>query len=291
MNYSRHVSNSGYFICRCPHCGYQIQSLVDFTFHWKIHHDSVCSLCIGIYRIKYGMKEPDIQDFLFRSPSEILEFVKTEDEIEDGSSSGLNHHPEGEPLAKRPREELDSVFSSVNAYFNHPSIAFLPRAIDIMVTTLNPPVDTISTPRPRKKLWEKRFDRRNTREKVLRYTIRRLISTNKNYSIPLLLTRRGTGFKCFQQECRYGKSIRYTRKSTILLHNSRVHRRPRIQCDQCEAWFPYLYKAILHQRKYHPDPEAVATTYTKQRPNYQHNELLHHNNNNLPTRITFKQEQ
>jgi len=237
------------------------------------------------------MKEPDIQEFLFRTPYEVLEFKKSENEDGDAISPGFHQHPEGEPLAKRPREELESVFSSISTYFNHPSIHFLPRTIDITVVSLSPPVDTISTPRPRKKLWERKFDRRHTREKVLRYTIRRLISTNKHYSNPLLLTWRGSGQKCFQHECRYGKLTRFNRRSTFLLHQSRVHRKMRVKCEKCESWFPYLYKALLHQRKYHPDLPSTSTTVMKPRPPFQHQELLqHHNNNNLPTRIAFKQE-
>ncbi|ODM96942.1 putative zinc finger protein, partial [Orchesella cincta] len=54
---------------RCPHCGLRMPSNSAFTTHWRFHHQTICSLCVNIYRVRYDVKENDIHDVICKIPA------------------------------------------------------------------------------------------------------------------------------------------------------------------------------------------------------------------------------
>jgi hypothetical protein len=61
------------FFYSCPHCGLRIPSTNAFTYHWRAHHRaSLCSLCVNLYRVKYGIKENDLHDLISKSMLQLL---------------------------------------------------------------------------------------------------------------------------------------------------------------------------------------------------------------------------
>ena len=126
-----------------------------FTSHWRLHHKSICSLCVNIYRARYDVKENDIHDVMCKSQNSsstsldiendnILGSFKTEtlpnglipDDLVALGIPELN-----EPPLKRPRLDSPSqtgLSSSTAILYKRESIKFLPRLVEVVVAPMPP---------------------------------------------------------------------------------------------------------------------------------------------------------
>lgn len=276
-------TNLAFFnISRCPHCGLRMPSHTAFTTHWRLHHSTICSLCVNIYRVRYDMKENDIHDFVCKVPSyssplfpegatptasslllKMESFSSTDfagihipDHRLDDDLAGLMI-PDGldEPLLKKTKLDLSPNPScSTSTLYKRESIKFLPRIVELKVIPMLPTVRKSSSSRRRRK----RKQRHNARLPALDSSDSSQAlesSLNQNKTISKLLRKMQVLETFKRSSSRVSQRRRYCQKGTY----SWLYRNPRegYKClnslceNKCSWRYPRKSGLVLHNLWYH----------------------------------------
>ena len=262
-------------------------SINDFTIHWRNHHSSICSLCVAVYKNKYGIKECDIHDQVAKKPYELIADVEklflsgTESETPEVDENGVIVQTQAELEAKQSRLEHEAAIRLMGNYFNRDSIKFLPKMNELVVSRLSAP-----TAKEEKQKWLRKYPQDQKSMKRRRHVILERDLQVLVHRSPLF-----GGQKCYLRDSCRNRPWKYSSAANLILHKHWNHK-PFLKCDNCEKYFCFEYQVYLHTMKSHPDYfaeqqqlcDASAKLHLQQQDHGSDNGGIDNNN------IIFKQE-